>query len=333
MRYIIYGAGAVGSSLGGYLARIGSEAVLVGRPQHVARVRADGLSIKDGEGIHNIQVKAVDSLEAIPEGQEDVIFLCVKSQDTEGAMTELRKWAPSELPVFCFQNGVRNEEMAAEFFENIYGVLVSVGVRYVGPGQIVHYAPKSLTLGRYPNGLDDLAESVGDVLNAAGYKITLSSDVIAVKWSKLIMNLSNAFYAITGLSILEGRNIFEGPAFLADLFEEGILVLESARIKYEPIPDRPSPRETVDRLRQSTEPRPLPENPDFNYYPSTWQDLQLRRGTTEVASFNGEIVALGKQVGVPTPLNELLQRSVEDMAANNESPGKYSVAQLRAMLS
>ena len=107
----------------------------------------------------------------------------------------------------------------------------------------------------------------------------------------------------------------EVRSFLADLFEEGTTVLEAAGIKYEPITDRLSPRETIDRLRQTQTTRPLPEDPDFNYYPSTWQDLQLQRGETEVTSFNGEIVALGKTTGVPTPINALLQRLVEEMAA------------------
>ena len=332
MRYVIYGAGAVGSSLGGYLSQTGCQVVLIGRADHIAQIRAVGLTVKDGAGIQRIPVQAVESLADISYESGDVVFLCVKSQDTPAAAADLREWATAELPVFCFQNGVHNEEVVGSFSENVYGVLVAVGVRYVAPGYLIHYAPKALTLGRYPTGLDALVEAIGRDLEAAGYAVTYSTNVMAAKWAKLIMNLSNAFYAITGLSIVEGNNIPEAREFVAELFAEGIRVLDAAGIEYERIPNRLSPQEAVERLRTVQKPHPLPEDADFYYYPSTWQDLQLQRGSSEVAAFNGEIVTLGRVVGVPTPLNSLLQRVVEQMAENHELPGKYRIGELRKML-
>jgi 2-dehydropantoate 2-reductase len=66
--------------------------------------------------------------------------------------------------------------------------------------------------------------------------------------------------------------------------------------------------------------------------PSTWQDLYLKRGRTEVEYFNGEIVRLGEEHGVATPLNSLMVRVVNRMASEKTQPGAYTAAQLRTML-
>ena len=332
MRFVIYGAGAVGSVVGGYLTQAGYDVVLIGRPQHVAQVRAAGLLLQNKEGVHTVKVEAVTSLDGITLTEEDRVFLTVKSQDTPTAVTDLARHGPGILPLFCFQNGVRNEEIAAQRFDRVYGVLVMIGGRYLGPGRVVNFTGRSVTIGRYPRGLDALAASVAAVLRRAGLKVTLSEDVMAGKWSKLILNLTNPFHAITDLSLIEARRLPEARAFIADMWEEGLRVLEAAGIDYEDIPGRSSIREQIRQLREGAPEQDLQEDPEGHYRPSTWQDLALQRGSTEVDAFNGEIVRLGARHGIPTPINQLLLGLVEDMADKKELPGKYSIGDLRAML-
>lgn len=333
MKYVIYGAGAVGSLVGARLARAGSEVALVGRPAHVSAIRTQGLRLKTRSGTETIRLFAVSDLRDVAIGSGDVVLLSVKTQDTGPACAALaRRGAPLDTPVFCLQNGVRGEEIAAHTFRNVYGVVLSLGVRLVGPGEIVNYTGTNLlTIGRYPNGLDGTAETAGQAMAAAGFKVSLSPDVMAVKWSKLIINLSNGIYAATGLSVTELRNSPEGRAFMADVWEEGLNALEAAGVRPEPIPGRPGMREEARALREPADPLPLPEDAELNYYPSTWQDLALQRGGTESAYLNGEVVTLGERHGVPTPLNRLLWEVVEDMARKGERPGKHTLAELRAM--
>ena len=331
MRFIIYGAGSVGSVLGGYLALAESNVVLVGRRQHVTCITQNGLLLQDRDGEHIIRLEAVESIRDISLDERDVVFLCVKSQDTEIVIAELTEQASPELPMFCFQNGVRNEETASQFFRNVYGVVVEIGGRYVAPGEVIHYASRAVIMGCYPQGLDERLQSVRRALEAAGCNATLSPKVMAAKWSKLIVNLCNAFYAITGLSIPDAHRFLDSKAYLADVMEEGIRVLEAAGIDHEALPGQVSLREKIERLRQPEPIQLWPEDPGFPFYPSTWQDLQLRRGTTETAFLNGEIIAIGRQIGVPTPLNGLLVNLIDDMAAKGEQPGKHTVDELRAM--
>jgi 2-dehydropantoate 2-reductase len=66
--------------------------------------------------------------------------------------------------------------------------------------------------------------------------------------------------------------------------------------------------------------------------PSTWQDLYLKRGRTEVEYLNGEIVRLGEKNGIKTPINSLMVKIVNRLAEKRILPGAYTVSQLRGML-
>jgi 2-dehydropantoate 2-reductase len=333
MRFVIVGAGAIGSLVGGYLALSGRDAALVGRPQHVAEIKDKGLLVIDKDGERVLRVDAVSSVQDVRWRDDDVIFLCVKSQDTSSVLAELVGTASGGLPIFCFQNGVRNEEKVSGFFSHVYGVLVAIGGKYLAPGRVMRYASRAVAVGRYPEGLDARVQQIKLALEAARFEVTLSSNIMPIKWSKLIVNLCNPFHALTGLSIPEAYEEWESRTFLADIMQEGVNVLEAAQIPYAPLPGKMTPREEIERLRQPQPVRPWSAGPDRHHYPSTWQDLQLKRGQTEVESFNGEIVELGRQLRVPTPINELLLRVVKEMASRYEPPGKYSMSDLRAMVS
>jgi 2-dehydropantoate 2-reductase len=333
MRYIVFGAGAVGSLLGGYLAQADRPVILIGRPAQVAAIRAAGLVIKNKFGVQVIPVDAVETPDAVQPGMDDVVFLSVKSQDTAGSLASLRAHFGPKMPLFCWQNGVTNEPAAAELFDRVYGGLVFLSVRYAEPGCIIHTTGKTLVLGRYPEDAavsDRLAFAVGRDLEAAGFKVSVFERIMAVKWSKLVLNTSNAVHALTGMPMIEACNVPEVQQFVADLWDEGLDVLDAAGVDYRPLPGHPELRTITAGLRQTVPPKAPPADPDLGFYPSTWQDLDLGRGDTELPYLNGEIIALGRQYRVPTPLNNLLERLVEDMAAKGERPGKYTIDDLRA---
>ena len=111
MRYIIIGAGAVGGTIGGRLAESGRDVVLVARGAHLEALRRDGLRLLTPESDLRLPVPAVSGPEELGElRRDDVLVLCVESQDTAGV---LNQWARSEvagggtasevLPVVCAQ--------------------------------------------------------------------------------------------------------------------------------------------------------------------------------------------------------------------------------------
>src|SRR2546423_9063691 len=114
MRFIIYGAGGIGSGIGGHLWRTGHEAVLIGRSGHVDRIQADGLRLITGTDEYRLDVPAVTHPREIQVRADDVVLLTMKSHDTEAALRELRAgrggqersdargakpWSSWELPI------------------------------------------------------------------------------------------------------------------------------------------------------------------------------------------------------------------------------------------
>ncbi len=135
-RIIIYGAGAIGCTVGGHLARAGTGVVLIGRAGHVAAIRQNGLRFITPGGTHILHLPAVTSPQEITFQADDVVFLCMKGQNTEQALRDL-KTVIDDIPVFCFQNGVRNEEIASRYYRRVYGVMVHIGGTYLKDGEVI----------------------------------------------------------------------------------------------------------------------------------------------------------------------------------------------------
>src|SRR5271157_2931186 len=112
MRIIIYGAGGIGSVVGGHLWRHEQEVVLIGRAGHIGEINYGGLKLVTPSGTFILSVPAVTSPGKILFRPDDVVFLCMKGQDTADALKDLKE-VVQDVPVFCLQNGVRNEETAS----------------------------------------------------------------------------------------------------------------------------------------------------------------------------------------------------------------------------
>ena len=167
MRYIIYGAGGIGSVIGGFLFRTGCDVVLKGRPAHVAAIQAEGLKLISSRGRWTLPVPAVsDSGELCPFTGEDLVCLTAKSQHTLNCLGELRQaGAPRDLPVFCMQNSIWNEPTASRIFHRVYGAMVVVPGYFMHPGQVIHWFKGDagyIDIGCYPAGTDRLTRRVAE---------------------------------------------------------------------------------------------------------------------------------------------------------------------------
>jgi 2-dehydropantoate 2-reductase len=318
MKIVIYGAGGIGSIVGGFLKLAGYDVVLIGRPAHVKAVNEKGLQLVGPSGTRLIQMKAVADPDEINFKPGDVVFLCMKGQDTEQALHDLRS-VIGQIPVFCFQNGVRNEEIAANSFRGVYGVMVQVGAVYLNAGEVTvrREPPGRLIIGQYPNGSDELAESTSEQLRKAGFWVKVSADVMAYKWGKLVGNLGNAIGAITNEKQKDTAFIYHAVMQeMSDILSRAGIHWVSAEELDREWPDSIQPRGELTNEAQS----------------STWQSLARGQGSVETEFLNGEAVRLAKKLGIHAPINAALLRISQEMAAKCEKPGKYSGTQLAELL-
>src|SRR5262245_20280446 len=334
MRFIIHGAGSIGSLIGGRLAESGAEVVLIARHAHAAAVNRAGLLIKSCAGDRVVKcLRAVTHPRDLTPSPSDVVILTMKSSQTAASVQALRETFPEETPVVCMQNGVRNEEVAAGRFLRVYGGMIGISATFLEPGLVAHTRGELLSIGNYPLGCDDTGFQIAARLEKAGFRTTTHESIMAVKWSKLILNLNNATFAIVDKHLQLGLVTPAISNFMADVHEEGLRALAVAGISLE------DPKNPFDLKRNVAELRSVVEDHEkicaeanspveFRTYPSTWMDLKLKRGETETGYFNGEIILLGEKYGFPTPYNSTLFNIVETMAAKGAQPGLYTIEEL-----
>jgi 2-dehydropantoate 2-reductase len=319
MRTIVLGAGGVGGTVGGLLARTGQEVLLIDRPGHVNAIQEQGLKLITPAGTHVLRIPAVTSPAQIAFRPDDVVFLTTQSQDSEDALKTLKRCV-DQIPVFCFQNAVRNEETAAQFFQDVYGVVVRIKAAYLKDGEVSARMdpPGWVIMGRYPQGTDALVEAIAKQLRKAEIFVMVTPDIMRYKWGKLIRNLRTGVGAITNAGVADTQEI--GKLARQELDD----LLAEAGIPY-----------VTDEQIAAEWPEFTLESPNFaagEDKSSTWQSLTRQQGSVETEFFNGEVVRLAKKRGREAPINDGINRIIQEMAAKRETPGKYTIAELKKIL-
>jgi 2-dehydropantoate 2-reductase len=131
MKFLVMGAGAVGSTFGGMLANAGNEVILIGRERYMKPIRERGLRISGIWGSHTIKdIRATSELRANYE--PDVVLLTTKSFDTEKALIELQPFIADDSVVISLQNGIGNEELISRYVweERTMGGMVITGFEW-----------------------------------------------------------------------------------------------------------------------------------------------------------------------------------------------------------
>ena len=319
MRYIVYGAGAVGGVIGGRLHHAGHEVVLLARGPHLEALQRDGLRLLTPDGPEHHRIPAHGSPAEAGVTDDDVVLLTVKSQDTAAALTDLGAQAPG-VTVVCAQNGVANERAALRHFADVHGMCVILPSQFVEPGVVVQQSSPSagvLDVGRYPRGSDEVDERMAQDLTAAGFRADADADVMRKKHRKLLLNLGNALDALCGWDA-RGSDLYRRA------LEEAEACFAAAGIELQSAEEEKQRREGGVSLK--------PVEGQDRGGSSTWQSLARGTGTIETDYLNGEIVLLGRLHGVPTPVNELLRREAASAARERRRPGTTDLADLEARL-
>lgn len=321
MRVIVYGAGAVGSVIGGRLCQGGADVVLVARAAHAEAIRRHGLRLRMASGTDSVSVDVVTAVDELSPRDDDVVLITAKTQDTPPIHDALRRWNPA-VPVVCATNGVEHERMALRLFADVYSMVVHLPAQFEVPGEVTAlWAPHNaiLDVGRYPSGVDDIAIELAASLDGSPHLSSeADANVMRKKYAKLLVNLGNVADAAAALA---GRR----AAVVAEAMAEGKRVYAAAGIEWEQPPDRADRYEA--RLR---EPRIEVPAGDTFVGGSTWQSLMKGSDTLETDYFHGEIVLLARLHGVAAPTNEFLLDYAGRLLRRERPPGEVTLEQLEA---
>jgi 2-dehydropantoate 2-reductase len=301
---LVMGAGAIGCYLGGCLQAAGVPVVFVGRPRVLAALREHGLTLTDLDGgRRTIASDALSLHQAIPLGiAPSLVLLAVKSGATAEAAAQLGAALPSGTPVVSMQNGLSNvatAQTAAPSLRLLAG-MVPYNIAELGPG---HYHRG--TTGDLAAQDDRALRERQDDFKRAGLPLHLHTDLRAVQWGKLLLNLNNPVNALSGLP-LRAQLMDRGyRQCLAALQTEALALLRSAGIAPAQIGALPPHR--IPMLLRLPSPlfrliaaRMLRIAPQAR---SSMADDLAQGRATEIDALCGEVMRLAEAQGLAAPVN------------------------------
>ncbi len=305
---LVYGAGAVGSLLGGFLARAGHRVVLLGRPQRMQAIREYGLKIDGIWGTHHVShgLEAVVEPESVADRRFDYILVTVKAYDTPVVARALEA-APFAFGVVAsVQNGYGNVEALAERLgrDQVLGARIITGVVTISAAHVrVTVSADAIRIGPPFEDVETTwpaAVELARILDEAGIRAEATRQYREYLWDKILYNaalnpLGALLHATYGeLAQQPGiRNVMDR------VIQEAYAVMEAHAI--------PHFLATADEYLTKFYEQLIPRTAD--HYPSMLDDLK-QRGRTEIDALNGAIARLGAEAGVPTPVNDMLTAMV-----------------------
>lgn len=321
-RIVVAGAGSIGCFVGGMLARAGRDVTFLARPRVAAAIRTNGLHLTAFTGLDarlDSNTLRIETDPAAALRDADIVLVTVKTGDTVAMARLLADHAPPSAVVVSLQNGVSTDAV-------LRGWLPGRDVRAgMVPFNVV--AKATAHLHRASSGRIVIAPGPGDLpatLAVPGLRLVESADIDRLKWGKLLLNLTNALNALSGLPLRRQMQDRRWRRVMADQFAEALAVLRAEGLR--PRMSPPFPARLVPWILRLPGPvfrrlaaRLLTIDPEART--SMWADLEMRR-TTEIGELQGVILDMAARHGLPAPINtRAAQLIAEAEAAGLGSPG------------
>lgn len=295
MKIYFVGAGALGCAIGGTLAAAGSDVTLIDRfGAHVDAINRDGLSMKDGEIVRSVRVKAVTDAAGLPPA--DLVVVLVKSFHTREAIDAAQSVIGGDTAVMSLQNGLGHEEILAEAVgrERVLAGKTYVGGVLLGPGRVIAGTRGKRTyIGELDGQIRSRVEAIAKEFERAELLTTVSDNIYGVMWDKLLINVATG--AISGITRLPYGPLYgvaEIEATAVAAVAEAMEVARAAGVRL-----------SIDKPRDAWV--MAAEGLPAEFRTSMLQSIEAG-SATEIDFINGSVVRWGAKHGVPTPVNTTL---------------------------
>lgn len=292
MKIGIVGTGAVGGYFGACLSRAGHEVVFLARGRNLLAMKSSGeISIESDQGNFTASGIFTDQYGALADCE--LILFCVKATATKDVAAQLVPILKKEAIILTLQNGIDNEEVLADLFgrERVLSAAtyIQANLKDLGVVKQIENPPK-LVIGALGSELQKV-EVVSELLNSAGIICHISSNIVKVKWKKLLWNvtfnpLSTLIEAKVGV-ILDDEGLRKTAERICS---EAIAVAKKAGVPLDEIQDH-------QMIMQNQRAR--------NHETSMLQDKRNGK-PMEIESICGYVVKKGKDLGVDTPVLETI---------------------------
>jgi 2-dehydropantoate 2-reductase len=334
---LVLGGGAIGGITAALLTQKGENVLVVDADkEHVKRMNK-GLEITGFREL-TIPVKAVTPEELLAGSYQDwadIVLLAVKGLFTEKALSAALPAIKSSAPVVSLQNGI-NEETILKIVgaERTISCSITWGSTNKGPGQLMQTTDGGFIIGQWPTGKNRMVDDTAVLLNSA-FPTEVSDNIIGDRWTKLLITVS-----LTGVGTCAGLTYGETIAS-ALACKVALLVItetydigDAAGVKFAALMGVSPSVVLVHNKEEYEKAAKLMEFAFANHgatKPSMWQDIEKGR-KTEVDFVNGYVVRKGKELGKPTPANELVTKIVHQIEGGEKQPGQDNLQEFAKLI-
>lgn len=293
---MVVGAGSVGGFFGAHLARHHAEVSFLLRPKTLAAVERNGLTIRSAGGTFTVRPSAASDPRKL--AAPDLVILAVKAYDLDEALSRIEPVLTPETVFLTLQNGIDTEDRITSRFgrDCVVGGVAYIYSKIAEPGVIDHFKKGSVSIGELMGQESRRLLHIRDVFAAADIPCHLSKDIRRTKWEKMCWNC--VFNPLTVLMDDKVSKALDHPELLRvvhQIVQEVAAV--SAALKV------PLPEDMPERVVKATQ-----EIRDI--HTSMYDDWKAGR-PTEIGHLNGYVVEKGRELGIPTPVNEALTAMVK----------------------
>ncbi|THF87402.1 2-dehydropantoate 2-reductase [Deinococcus sp. KSM4-11] len=316
-RVLIWGAGAIGGTIGAYLIQAGVDVTFVDVAEdHVQAIRAGGLQITGQFGDFTVPAPAYTPEDL--SGQWPLALLCTKAQDTRSAGEALAPHVTEDGVVVSVQNGL-NPLILNDIFGagRVLGSFVNFGADYLGPGVVTYAGRGAVVVGEQDGELTDRARKVHALLRQFEPMAVLSQNIMGYLWSKLGYGALLFATAVTDDGIADALARPDNREMYIELGREVMRVARAHGVTpegfngFDPAAFLPGASDV--QARASMEAMVAFNRRSAKTHSGIWRDLSVRKRRTEVDAQVGWVVHFGQEHGVPTPLSALLVQLIHDI--------------------
>ncbi|NIA08845.1 MAG: 2-dehydropantoate 2-reductase [Nitrospiraceae bacterium] len=293
-RIAIMGAGAIGSVVGGMLAKNGHRVTLIGRRPHMEEISKNGLCISGIWGEH--RVSQLRTRTSPPDEHQDIIFLTVKAFDTATAARQALSMVGPDSIIISMQNGLDNVETLASIAgrDRTLGAMAIFGVVMSAPGRVQVTSIASETLiGEIDGGESPRSEALAHMMDKAGIPTKASNNIMQQIWHKALFNIAlnplSAIFQATYGQVADDPHL---KLFIREMVSEAFRAAGALGMDL----GMDSPDEYLEVLWRDKVP------PTRKHRSSMLQDI-IHGKKTEIDYINGKIVEIGKRYGIEMPYN------------------------------
>ncbi|MBR8257560.1 ketopantoate reductase family protein [Burkholderia ambifaria] len=300
MKICILGAGALGSAIGGCLSEAGSDVYLVSNAaDHIEAMRANGLRLREEGQDRNVKVNA--ALDSIEIGPVDLVVLLVKSFHTRVAIEGASSLIGPNTVVLSLQNGLGHEEVLSEMVgrQRVIAGKTYIGGVMLGPGHVLAARHGKLTIiGELDGTISERALRVSQEFERAGLHVKVDDNIVGKMWDKLLINAATG--PLCGITRLPYGELYK----LQEMRDCALKAVSEAMTVAKALGVRLSIDDPAEVWRLAAEGLPA------EFKPSMLQSIEMG-SVTEIDCVNGAVVRLGRKMGMPTPVNDVLVSCVK----------------------